>query len=376
MPVENVVAESNVGKRQQVKLGHQITQSFYNMVVFSAASREEWMLFFEKGIGLYVYLSTFLGITFFKTAIYLYDLIVSKNKNIGKVGSFLREFLAMAILLVGIFGGLSTSVTMALAIPWLYVASLAVNVIFNLAITIQNAYQWLVCHDETLAQKYKESFIKHLFTTFIVSLLATALTFFMGLEIVPTVMAIASACIHAVCFALGAWSAYQKYQSVQYTPPIAEHIVEIHDKLAKPLQQNHLQPQKENDCYFYQKSRSEELIFQYDPTNYLLKEINDKIVLLQSEMNRDQNKFFSQKNKRLNKIEVLEKLKLLMSDPSKTKEDFYAFLKSPIFSRQTNNPFQSFFKQKSDVQDIFEAAEINYKEFKEVEALTKSRRHS
>jgi hypothetical protein len=68
---------------------------------------------------------------------------------------------------------------------------------------------------------------------------------------------------------------------------------------------------------------------------------------------------------------VLVKLKTLLQDPNKTEYDFQQLLKEPEFNCSFNNPFQSFFRQKGDTQDIFEAAEALYCYSSEVNKCTR-----
>ena len=380
MVTGRVVTDLNVGSRRKVKIGNQIFQSLYNMVVFTANSRNEWLAVFEKGLGLYFYLGSFVGSIVFKTGLYFYDLVVSKNKNIGKVGSFLREFIAMIILMTAIFGGLTASVTIAAVTPWLYVGSLLVSLAYNLSIATQNAYHWLTSNNPEARRKYKESFKDHLFTTIFVGLLTVSLTLLMAVKIIPTAMAIVSACLNGVSFVLAVRSAYKMYQANHSKSLIlAANPAENEANKKASQQQQKLnalaqlvepQNQYDDDYYFHCRERANALPDQADPRNYLLQQIDQKIDLLHEQMNHERSRFFSQENKRLIKIDVLEQLSYLLNDPSKTKDDFYALLKSPAFNHFFNNPFQSFFRQKSDTQDIFEAAESYFNQIPEINQPT------
>lgn len=379
MATGNVVSDSNRGARQNVKLGNSIVQSFYNIVVFTATSREEWLAVFEKGIGAYFYLGSFIGLVIFKAGLYAYDLIVSKNKNIGKVFSFIREFIAMIILLVAAIGGMVASVSMATIIPWLYVASMIVSLVYNFSIAIQNAYHWAKSNNEEARCKYKESFKIHLFASGFVGILTISLVFIMAIKVATTAMAILSACLNAVSFIMGAHAAYKMYKAnkqVENPVVIPEILDELNNDLddkagcKKKKSNENLQilqsgKQYDDDYYFHCKNRAEELIEQNDPKNYLLQQIHQKIGQLTDQINHDRNKFFSQETKRLIKIAVLGKLKDLVNDPLKTQKNLYALLKDSEFNNFFNNPFQSFFRQKSDTQDIFEAAERFFNKFRQ-----------
>ncbi|MCZ6925905.1 MAG: hypothetical protein O7D30_11955 [Rickettsia endosymbiont of Ixodes persulcatus] len=62
----------------------------------------------------------------------------------------------------------------------------------------------------------------------------------------------------------------------------------------------------------------------------------------------------------------MERLKELITNDSKTIEDFYDLLKRPEFNLFFNNPFQSFFRE-SDTQKLFECAENYFERVKPIQ---------
>lgn len=371
------VAESNKGARRKVKIGHLIIQSLYNMFVFTATTHDDWFAVIKKGSGLYCYMGFFLGLDIFKALLYFYDLIVSKNKNVGKVFSFLRELAAGVLTIIAGVGGFTTSITISIITPYLYFTSMLINIAYNFTIALHNAYHWAVSNDKEASNRYKESFKKHMFGVVLAGVLTTALSIVMFTQIASTAMVILSACLNAVTFLIGVHEAYKIHQAEKKSNELISsnnlNIMNSNNNSTKKLQvdlkkqpkvkvrHDNLESQKyDDDYYFHYKGRVDLIGEQDNPKNYLLEQISKKVICLKLEISQDNNKLFSQETKRRIKIGVLEKLKNLIQNPHATLQDFHGLLNEPEFNNFFNNPFQSFLRQKGDTQDIFEAAELYF----------------
>lgn len=376
--------DSNKTSPHKAKLGHSIFQNGYSTFLFSALSREDWTAGIQKAFSLHIYFSVFSGLTLFRTGLYLYDLIQSRNKNLGKVVSFLREIVSATIVSLTLIGGLLASTAIAALSPWLFVGSMVINVMYNLSIGIHNTYQFLTAKDKQSQELYKASCKKHLIGAFFGSVAVLCFSMIMIFKIVPVAMSIFSACLSAYGFIKGVQGAVQMYKAdkkvlnevnkrehrVTASTDEEKHIPTISLKLdvasypdenleieTNPLT---ITSQNNDDYYFYRKNRAEKVSMVDSSNKYLIAEIDTKLLNLQQQLFRDSHKFFSEKNKRTIKVNALCKLKLLILDSSKTEDDFYALMRAPEFNSFFNNPFQSFFRQKSDTQDIFEAAEVYF----------------
>lgn len=355
------VCESNEGTRQKVKLGHGIVNSGYSTFLFTVLSRNEWLNALERGVGIYLYYGAFAGLTIFKAGLFLYDLLESKNKNLGKVLSFLREFAAASVLLVAIVGGLVASTAIAAITPWLFVASAMIGTFYKLSAAIQNAYYWLTSSNIDIKERYFKSFIKYSISTFFHVIATVALALLMVAGIATTAMAIISACINAVDCSFGIWALYKMHQAKKATTQFAviQHAASETPGNITTVSVIIEKPEPNDSYYLYSKNRAFYMAQNTCSDHYIVREINKKILDLHKQISQDHHAFFSQEKKRQIKINALLKLKSLIEDPNKSLKDFYDLLNAPEFNYWVNNVFQSFFRQKSDTQDIFEAAE-NY----------------
>jgi hypothetical protein len=79
---------------------------------------------------------------------------------------------------------------------------------------------------------------------------------------------------------------------------------------------------------------------------------------LKTQLIQNKNSFFSQKSKRTIKIEALEKLGNMITNHKSNNPSTQSILENSAFKNHNSQLFQSFFRNKSDTQDIFEAADV------------------
>lgn len=366
------VADSNLGKRQNAKLASNLSINAYSIYMFTAMTREDWLQTVQRVLGAYFFMGINVGLVIVKAALYLYDLIHSRNKNIGKVASFLRELISTTLVVTAILGGLLASVAIGVAAPWLFIANLIVNATYSLSLALYNGICFLREKDVNARELYKTNCKKYAMSTLIVSIATVSTAFLLMLQFAPAVFCIINASLNGIGLLMGVVAAIGQIKSepkekvVLKSNPYAELASEAQEKQFNVTVEKKedlttaFLPAKAEKGYFSNQNRAVTLFKQDHQREYLLAEIELKMQWLYQQMSQDRGKFFSQEKKRWVKVMTLLKLKTLLQDPAKTEADFQQLLKEPEFNRVFNNPFQSFYRQKGDTQDIFEAAEAFY----------------
>lgn len=322
-----------------IKIGTQLTASSYTALCYALMSQTDWFLLIEQSIGIYFCFGAFAGIYIFKAGLYFYDLLTSKNKNIGKVAAFMREFIATVLFTLAIVFGTFPGTILGALSSWLFVGSTLVGLLYHLSVSV---YTGLCCKlSDDLPKKaiYKESCIRHLINSVFFMVGATLLSLFLFTQIAPVAFALANAGYNLFCFIFVATLTIHARRTKKIIPSVSEEKI-------------HLIPQSFATDYYGVKNRENILRSEENEQNYLLEEIDKKIQTLTAE-DKAQRTFFQERQKRQNKILSLNKLKNLIKDPVKSEHDFENLLKEPLFHTILHNPFQSFFRKTSDTWDIF-----------------------
>ena len=139
---KEIIADSNQGLRQQVKFGQTLVQTTHAAFAFTAMSRSNWMQILQSGIGHFLFFPAFAGLAIFRAGLYGYDLIQSKNKNLGKVSSFLREALSATVVTTAVVFSFFAGTILAMLSPLLFVGILGFNALFNIGMTIYSGVRW------------------------------------------------------------------------------------------------------------------------------------------------------------------------------------------------------------------------------------------
>lgn len=323
------------------KTGIQLTLCGYTALCYTVMSEASWFDAIQQSIAIYFTFGIFAGIYILKVSLYFYDLISAKNKNLTKFGAFFRELIATTLFLSAIIFGLFSNTAIGALSPIFFVLSTSVGLLYHLSISIYAGFRSIFAHDPEIKNHYKESCLKHFINFCIFSVGVTLLSLFLLTNIAPLAFGIANAVFNTSCviyIATMAWKAKRAPKA------IAE------DRKAENISFF----QKSLDDYYASYHREKSLSNHESQKEFLLNEIDKKVKSL--EMKYAHSSIFGERKKRSIKIIALHDLKKLILNPFANRHHFEELLKKPMFHTSINNPFQSFFKKKSDTWDIFLAA--------------------
>lgn len=384
------VTNSNLGTRQQVKQANDLVAGVQYTFAFTAMSHDNWLQTLTGGVGQFLFFPSLAAMAIFKAGLYLYDLIKSKNKNLGKVASFIREAIAATIITTAIIFSFFTATILATITPMLFIGALGLNALYNMGAAAYTGYKWATTDNPNERLAYKQNCIKHAIGAAIASTVTVGVGLMMVAKIAPVAMSIMNAVINGAGFLLGAFGAIQQYR--------ARKQQEVAEKLKVEAQRTRVENPDEEDLelthqqkhdqdlipenatkeitasvtpliskssyptlggYFFSKKRDVEIerySKQKNRQTYLVNEIDAKL----DQLHHD-HKYKSTTIR--NKETALTHLKEIIQNDDSTVLNFKSLLNHSIFTSKTANPLQSFLRQEGDVQNIFKTAEkyYNYK---------------
>ncbi len=323
------------------KTGIQLTSCGYTAFCYTLMSKADWFEAIKASVAIYFSFGFFAGIYLLKTGIYLYDLVSSKNKNLSKVGAFLRELLATILFICAIIFGLFANTALSALSSIFFVLSTGVGTLYHFSIMVYAGIRYFFEKDQTLKNHYKISVIKHGVNFILFGIGITLLSCFLLTNIAPFAFGIANAVYNLGCFLFVAIMTYKARKS----NATEECKTEEFPFLENPLID-----------YYGSSHREIHVLKNENPKDFLLSEIEKKTTVLTMELKNSYEGIFDQRKKRETKIMALLDLKKLILNPFAKRDHFEELLKKPLFHTYNNNPFQSFFKKKSDMWDIFLAA--------------------
>lgn len=336
-------------KTENQKHGLSLFQSFFSTGVFGAFANSESTAIVSNGLGKFIFFPAFAGLALLKASLHLYELTKVKNKNLGKVASFAREALTFGMISTAIVGSFFAGTVLAALTPILFVSAMAMNTAYHLGSAIYNGYRALTVKNPEAAKHHRAQFKKNMIGAAIGAVVTVGVAMIMVTGIAVPAMALMSAAANAVGFAMGAVGAFKKYfakkPQSKVKPIVTSASIELADM--SPL----------ND-YFYRKNRKQKVVDSNESKQYILSEIANKKALLQQQIAADTS-IFKQTSKRNEKIAALSELEILVknADPSVN-----TLAQHSIFKTPKSAVFQSFFRKKSDTQDIFTAAETYFQQ--------------
>ena len=319
----------------------ELTREAYASFIFAALSRDNWAQVITEGLGHFIFFPAFAGIALVKLGFHAYDLIMAPNKNIGKVARFLKELVSGSIILTAVIGGLFVGTALAALAPVLFVVAMGFNTLYNFFAAMQNAYHLLTTSDPVARQQYKALLIKHAIGTFIGAVTTLAVGLMMIAKVGVVAMAIGSAVANGlgVVFAFKAMLAQRQGKSTTKTA----------------------EKTPENTHYLSEKNRAAIVLHHTNAQTYLLSEITEKVATLETEIDNGKHDLYSQTEKRTAKITELNNLKSQIENPNSDATSYEGLISNSLFKKNVNKGlFQSFFRKKSDTQDIFDAAEVYF----------------
>ncbi|MCZ6925906.1 MAG: hypothetical protein O7D30_11960, partial [Rickettsia endosymbiont of Ixodes persulcatus] len=176
---------------------------------------------------------------------------VSKNKNIGKVASFLRELIAGVVLILAVLGGFGVTTLLGAIAPYLFVVSIAISAAYNIGAALFKAYHYLTEKDDALREKHKESLKNYAIESAIATIGTVALSFLMLTTIAHVAMTIVNACFNAFCFSLGVYKAIKIYRHQDQEPMLVLNNPDmLEDKPEREKQRSHSKSPVQMDKLF------------------------------------------------------------------------------------------------------------------------------
>jgi hypothetical protein len=348
------ISTSNSKVIPSIKQGVNLLQGGYSTFLFSALSRDNWAETITTGIGQYFSFPAFVGLSIVRSGLYLYDLITAKNRNFGKVARLTREMISLGVISTAVVGGFLTSTILSTLSPLLFVGGMAFNTLYHAGAAIYSGYRLAVTKNHVSRQHYKANLFKNTIGAILGGITTVGVAFMMVAKIAPVAMAITSAVTNAVGFGLGVIGAIKARINARKNS----------DSLFTPVINRPLLKNNETSDYYYENNRALDVVIQPNPQAYLLNEIDSKVIALSQTLNSTKSSwrarlFTPQKNIQT-KIQGLQLLRQDVQQPES--EDSHRDLASQsLFKRPQNGLFQSFFRKKSDTQDIFEAASVYFR---------------
>ncbi len=371
---------------QTVKQGTGLLEGLQYTFAFTAMSNENWLQTIVGGVGQFLFFPSFAAMSIFKAGLSLYDLIQSKNKNLGKVGGFVRDAVGATIVTTAVVFSFFTSIGLAAITPILFVGALALNAVYNIGAAGYAGYKWATAETTESAQIHKQRFVKHA----IGATIATTMTVGVGLMLVAKVAAAAMSIMNAVMsgvgFIIGAATAIKqriekskmennlnvnenKEQanctdnqtstknndfSIQANNSIEKRNLDSNqEKLdSVPLIQKSASRPYSLTHYFFKENREGKLTsVKNQNKEYLMDEIQTKEggYLAMDEDKRPE--------KIKNKLKLLEKLKSILQDDSVENVNNQKKEIQELLNIKTNNPLQSFMRHTSDMEDLLVAVQ-------------------
>lgn len=330
------------------KIGIQLTLSGYTALCYTMISQDTWFEIIKQSAALYLSFGIFAGIYLLKSGLYLYDLFTSKNKNLSKVGTFLRELLATIFFISAIIFGLFSNTVLGALSPYFFVLSTGVGLLYHFSIFTYTGLRYFLINDEELKNIYKVSCKKHFINFSLFSIGITLLSCFLLTNIAHLAFGIANAVFNACCFV---WVACMTWK--------AKASKKMHIEKESKEDEIPFFPQPINN-YYSSQNREKYLSHQVSQKDFLLSEIDEKINLIEMHIENSKSSILEERIKRENKIIALRQLKKIILNPFTNRDHFEELLKEPLFHTVFNNPFQSFFKKKSDTWEIFLAARMYF----------------
>lgn len=326
-----------------------------------------------------------------KTLLAAIDLFKARNKNLGTVAVLLIEAAKAILVGTAVVGGIVAAAAFAALAPILFTIALGGATLYGLGLTIFNGYKWATTpKNSPMREVYKENTKAYAKGTGLGAVLTTAVGIIMILKapVVSTVLAVTAAVSAA---AYGIWKAVKFFGTFKSNEAEMQSMNSDSTDEDSSINGNENQPLLQpapapiaasNDAvlgtswhnYYDYKNRGAQVSFYGNDSqqkkNYLVEQIDAKITQLNDQIMQVNNSFFGglEETKRRNKIEILTELKNIVENNNIKQVDYFSdFVTNNAkslanyfeqhFSKAFKDAFQSFFKAKSDVQDIFEAVE-------------------
>lgn len=300
----------------------------------------------------------------------IYRFARAKNKNLGKTFDLIHAPIKAALVFTAVFAGLSL-----IFVQGLFLAAVGSGLVYHLGLSIFHAYHWFKSEKKSPARTlHKNHTINNLIATMIggVVIAGIILTMVVAPYLAATILAMAGITAAMLLMLTTVFAIYRNcknppvFLTIDPTPiPEQENPETFHNHSASFnhstsrtfTQSSDVVPgfshQSQNSNYYYRKFRLEKLTGnQEEDKKFLQEEIKNKKESLQQQIASSKNTFFgrvwSEELKRQAKIDFLNRLE------AKIEENDASPLSIP------NGAFQSFYKEKSAVQNIYQITKLYF----------------
>jgi hypothetical protein len=295
----------------------------------------------------------------------LYHFAKAKNKNLGKTFDLIHAPIKAVLVFTAVFAGLSL-----IFVQGLFLTAVGSSVVYHLGLSILHAYRGLKSEKNSPARTlHKTHAINNLIATTVGGIVVAGiiLTMVIAPYLAATILAVAGITAASMLMLATVFAIYRNFK----TPPLYATINPIlADKTSETIEDPasltstlsssfssssgslYFPQESKNSNYYHREFRSEKLIGDQEQNRIFLRtEIEAKLGNLREQITSSKNSFFgriwSEESKRQAKIDFLDSLKEKIETNG---------VSNPIL----NKPFQSFFKDVGDVEDINQATELYF----------------
>lgn len=288
----------------------------------------------------------------------LYRFTRAKNKNLGLTFDLIHVPIKTALVFTAVFAGLSL-----IYVQSLFFAAVGSSALYHASLSLYHAYHWQKAEkNSSMRALHKCHTIDNIIATTIEStvIAGIVLTMVVTPYLGATVLAVAGVATATILLLSTVLVIYRNFKN-----PIS--TTQIVDPTSQPTTEDDsetsiLSSSTEflSNTKYYQQTYSEKFTGDYEKDQeFMLSIINSKKKNLEYQITQSERNFFgrlwSQKSKRNDKIELLNSIEAQLSKKNPPISD-------NLF-KPSNKAFQSFFKEKGDVENIANAARIYFQQY-------------
>lgn len=316
-----------------------------------------------------------------------YNLFIAKNKNLGKVSTYLLQALKFVLFSIAVpltIAGLITgAAALGLVAPALIVTFLGIATLVDIGLLGWNIFKWATLSKDDPARKQHASNIKKYAVGAISGIALTiAAGLLLATKIAPLIITILSTTVTVSCVVYGAIHTFLGYKAKKAAEKIVKTPEYFSEKEVEKLLKDNQPRSKKTarygvDLNYYARENRKNILEKIrkpeDKRAYILKEIYRKEMELRRSINRSKeitgkglSKLIekkiekAQESKRHTKITALLGLATFIhkTQPPGTPYNLGDFNKLIAdYKKELKTAHQSFFREKGDFTDLFDAVE-------------------
>lgn len=293
----------------------------------------------------------------------LYRFTSAKNKNLGLTFDLIHVPIKTALVFTAVFAGLSL-----IYVQSLFFAAVGSSALYHASLSLYHAYHWQKAEkNSSMRALHKCHTIDNIIATTIGStvIAGIVLTMVVTPYLGATVLAVAGVATATMLLLSTVLAIYRNFKNPISTTQIVDptsRSTTADGSETSILSSSTLSSSTEflSNTKYYQQTYSEKFTGDYEKDQeFMLSIINSKKKNLEYQIIQSERNFFgrlwSQKSKRNDKIELLNSIEAQLSKKNPPISD-------NLF-KPSNKAFQSFFKEKGDVENIANAARIYFQQY-------------